>query len=105
MSISIVNLVDIKSEVNKELVMRIKSDVRNGDTFFTDLNGFQVSCSSRSCCRLAQSIGEQQHFSSTAVTHGTLRSIAIFRTTFGNAVCCNCCFLSWLCCCVEKLGF
>lgn len=28
---------------NKELLMRLQTDVNSGDSFFTDLNGFQVS--------------------------------------------------------------
>lgn len=35
-------MVDIRSEVNRELVMRLVSDVSNGNRFYTDLNGFQV---------------------------------------------------------------
>lgn len=38
------NIVDIRGDNNKELVMRIVSDVQSKDTFFTDLNGFQVTC-------------------------------------------------------------
>lgn len=41
-SLEISNTVDIRSEVNRELVMRLRSDVANGNRFFTDLNGFQV---------------------------------------------------------------
>lgn len=33
---------DIRSEVNRELVMRLVSQVDSGNRFFTDLNGFQV---------------------------------------------------------------
>jgi hypothetical protein len=36
------NLVNIRSTKNYELAMRLVSDVDNGNTFFTDLNGFQV---------------------------------------------------------------
>ncbi|CAJ1069855.1 Hypothetical predicted protein [Xyrichtys novacula] len=41
-SLEISNIVDIRSEVNRELVMRITSDVANGNRFFSDLNGFQM---------------------------------------------------------------
>ncbi|XP_018022656.1 alpha-mannosidase 2 isoform X2 [Hyalella azteca] len=36
------NLVNIRSTKNYELAMRLVSDVDNGETFFTDLNGFQI---------------------------------------------------------------
>ncbi|XP_030828372.1 alpha-mannosidase 2x isoform X2 [Strongylocentrotus purpuratus] len=42
-ALSIKNILDIRNMQNKELVMRIKSDVRNSDrVFYTDLNGFQM---------------------------------------------------------------
>lgn len=41
-SLEISNLVDIRSEVNNELAMRLLTDVANGNRFYTDLNGFQV---------------------------------------------------------------
>lgn len=41
-SLEISNIVNIRSEVNRELVMRLVSDVNNGKRFFTDLNGFQM---------------------------------------------------------------
>lgn len=41
-SLEISNLVDISSEVNRELAMRLVTDVANGNRFHTDLNGFQV---------------------------------------------------------------
>ena len=41
-AISIHNTVDVKSMDNKELVMRIKTDVKNKKVFFTDLNGFSM---------------------------------------------------------------
>lgn len=41
-SLEISNMVDIRSEVNRELVMRIVSDVANGNRFYSDLNGFQM---------------------------------------------------------------
>lgn len=36
------NIVDVTRMNNQELVMRIKSDLNSGETFFTDLNGFQT---------------------------------------------------------------
>lgn len=41
-SLEISNMVDIRSEVNRELVMRVVSDVANGNRFYSDLNSFQV---------------------------------------------------------------
>ncbi|MED6285663.1 hypothetical protein CHARACLAT_031481, partial [Characodon lateralis] len=41
-SLEISNTVDIRSETNRELVMRIISDVTSGNRFYTDLNGFQM---------------------------------------------------------------
>ncbi|XP_020492649.2 alpha-mannosidase 2 [Labrus bergylta] len=41
-SLEISNTVDIRSEVNRELVMRLVSDVTNGNRFYTDLNSFQM---------------------------------------------------------------
>lgn len=41
-SVEISNMVDIRSEVNRELVMRFVSDVANGNRFYSDLNGFQM---------------------------------------------------------------
>uniref|UniRef100_A0A3B4WKE3 Alpha-mannosidase n=1 Tax=Seriola lalandi dorsalis TaxID=1841481 RepID=A0A3B4WKE3_SERLL len=41
-SLEISNMVDIRSEVNRELVMRLVSDIANGNRFYTDLNGFQM---------------------------------------------------------------
>nr|XP_020478113.1 alpha-mannosidase 2 [Monopterus albus] len=41
-SLEISNMVDIRSEINHELVMRLVSDVANGNRFYSDLNGFQM---------------------------------------------------------------
>ncbi|XP_068423060.1 alpha-mannosidase 2 [Clinocottus analis] len=41
-SLQLSNTVDIRSEVNRELVMRLVSDVANGNRFHSDLNGFQM---------------------------------------------------------------
>ncbi|XP_050690604.1 alpha-mannosidase 2x-like [Eriocheir sinensis] len=37
------NTVDISPERNFELAMRVSSDLDSGNTFFTDLNGFQIT--------------------------------------------------------------
>ncbi|ELU10739.1 hypothetical protein CAPTEDRAFT_167403 [Capitella teleta] len=42
LSLEVSNIVDISKETNKELIMRVISDVQNGDQLFTDLNGFQI---------------------------------------------------------------
>lgn len=41
-SLEFSNVVDIRSEVNRELAMRFVSDVANGNRFYSDLNGFQM---------------------------------------------------------------
>ncbi|XP_040914399.1 alpha-mannosidase 2 isoform X2 [Toxotes jaculatrix] len=41
-SLEISNMVDVRSEVNRELVMRLVTDVANGNRFYSDLNGFQM---------------------------------------------------------------
>lgn len=41
-AIEISNIVDIRSEFNREIAMRIISDIDSKDRFFTDLNGFQM---------------------------------------------------------------
>uniref|UniRef100_A0AAQ5YRB3 Alpha-mannosidase n=2 Tax=Amphiprion ocellaris TaxID=80972 RepID=A0AAQ5YRB3_AMPOC len=42
-SIDITTMVDIRDQTNKELAMRLVTDIQSGDVFYTDLNGFQVS--------------------------------------------------------------
>lgn len=42
-SVVIRNLVNVRREKNFELAMRIVSDIDNQDTFYTDLNGFQIT--------------------------------------------------------------
>ncbi|XP_039613919.1 alpha-mannosidase 2 [Polypterus senegalus] len=41
-SVEMCNTVDIRGEFNREIAMRITSDVNSNDRFFTDLNGFQI---------------------------------------------------------------
>lgn len=41
-SLEMSNMVDIRSETNRELVMRLVSDVASGNRFYSDLNGFQM---------------------------------------------------------------
>ncbi|XP_058473387.1 alpha-mannosidase 2 isoform X2 [Solea solea] len=41
-ALEISNMVDIRSEANRELVMRLVSNVANGNRFYSDLNGFQM---------------------------------------------------------------
>lgn len=42
-SIEVENTVNLDSTRNFEMAMRLETGVDNGDEFFTDLNGFQVS--------------------------------------------------------------
>lgn len=43
LAVDVENIVDIRSEQNYELAMRIVTDVQNEDNeYYTDLNGFQV---------------------------------------------------------------
>ena len=42
LSIEITTAVDIRDQTNKELAMRLVTDIQSGDVFYTDLNGFQV---------------------------------------------------------------
>ncbi|TDH09371.1 hypothetical protein EPR50_G00085950 [Perca flavescens] len=42
LSIDITTLVDIRDQTNKELAMRLVTDIQSGDVFYTDLNGFQI---------------------------------------------------------------
>ncbi|KAI4902521.1 hypothetical protein NFI96_013157 [Prochilodus magdalenae] len=41
-AVEICNSVDIRRESNREIAMRITSDVNSKDRFFTDLNGYQI---------------------------------------------------------------
>ncbi|XP_073716910.1 alpha-mannosidase 2 [Misgurnus anguillicaudatus] len=41
-SVEICNTVDIRGEYNREIAMRITSDINSKNRFFTDLNGYQV---------------------------------------------------------------
>lgn len=40
--IEIQNLVDIRDEINFELAMRLSTNIKNQDVFYTDLNGYQI---------------------------------------------------------------
>uniref|UniRef100_A0A493TQA9 Alpha-mannosidase n=1 Tax=Anas platyrhynchos platyrhynchos TaxID=8840 RepID=A0A493TQA9_ANAPP len=42
LSLDVSCLVDIRDHVNKELALRFSTDIESEDTFFTDLNGFQI---------------------------------------------------------------
>uniref|UniRef100_A0A8B9KQE2 Alpha-mannosidase n=1 Tax=Astyanax mexicanus TaxID=7994 RepID=A0A8B9KQE2_ASTMX len=42
LSLDITTLVDIRDQTNKELSMRLHTDIQSEDTFYTDLNGFQI---------------------------------------------------------------
>ncbi|XP_061232614.1 alpha-mannosidase 2x isoform X5 [Neopsephotus bourkii] len=42
LSLDVSCLVDIRDQINVELALRFSTDIDSGDTFFTDLNGFQI---------------------------------------------------------------
>ncbi|XP_067871701.1 alpha-mannosidase 2x isoform X4 [Heterodontus francisci] len=42
LSLDVSIVVDIHDQVNRELAMRLSTNIESGDTFFTDLNGFQI---------------------------------------------------------------
>ncbi|XP_038640014.1 alpha-mannosidase 2x isoform X1 [Scyliorhinus canicula] len=42
LSLDVSIVVDIHDQINRELAMRLSTDIESGDTFFTDLNGFQI---------------------------------------------------------------
>ncbi|XP_051548629.1 alpha-mannosidase 2x-like isoform X2 [Myxocyprinus asiaticus] len=42
LSLDITTMVDIRDQNNKELAMRLVTDIQSEDTFYTDLNGFQI---------------------------------------------------------------
>uniref|UniRef100_A0A7N9AMD7 mannosyl-oligosaccharide 1,3-1,6-alpha-mannosidase n=1 Tax=Mastacembelus armatus TaxID=205130 RepID=A0A7N9AMD7_9TELE len=42
LSVDITIMVDIRDQTNKELAMRLVTDIQSGDVFYTDLNGFQM---------------------------------------------------------------
>nr|XP_043892060.1 alpha-mannosidase 2x isoform X3 [Solea senegalensis] len=42
LSIDITTMVDIRDQTNRELAMRLVTDIQNEDVFYTDLNGFQM---------------------------------------------------------------
>uniref|UniRef100_A0A8C8JNM9 Mannosidase, alpha, class 2A, member 2 n=1 Tax=Oncorhynchus tshawytscha TaxID=74940 RepID=A0A8C8JNM9_ONCTS len=42
LSLDVTTMVDIREQSNKELAMRLDTDIQNDDTFYTDLNGFQM---------------------------------------------------------------
>lgn len=42
LSVDITTLVDIRDQTNKELAMRLVTNIQSGDVFYTDLNSYQV---------------------------------------------------------------
>lgn len=41
-SVEVSNIVDIRKEYNREIAMRISSNINSQNRFYTDLNGYQV---------------------------------------------------------------
>lgn len=42
-SLEIFNIVDIRGEYNREISMRISTDLETHNRFYSDLNGYQVT--------------------------------------------------------------
>ena len=41
--IDVYNIVDLRGEMNREIIMRVTTDIKNPERqFYSDLNGFQV---------------------------------------------------------------
>ena len=57
-SVDVATTMDIRDQNNKELAMRLVSNIQNGDVFYTDLNGFQVGQHTNSLI-LLKTKGEQ----------------------------------------------
>lgn len=66
LSLDVSCLVDIRDHINKELALRFSTDIESDDTFFTDLNGFQV------CSRLGR--GSSCPQGDSALAPGTVGS-------------------------------
>lgn len=41
-SVDVTTTMDIRDQNNKELAMRLVTNIQSGEVFYTDLNGFQV---------------------------------------------------------------
>lgn len=50
-SIDVTTAVDIRDQNNKELSMRLVTNIQSGDVFYTDLNGFQVGSHAQILCK------------------------------------------------------
>uniref|UniRef100_A0A8C1BDT4 Alpha-mannosidase n=2 Tax=Cyprinus carpio TaxID=7962 RepID=A0A8C1BDT4_CYPCA len=59
LSLDITTMVDIRDQNNKELAMRLVTDIQSGDTFYTDLNGFQVKVFQKSWFYLSDRHGSK----------------------------------------------
>lgn len=49
-SVDVTTMVDIRDQTNKELAMRLVTDIQSGDVFYSDLNGFQVGPTAPTPC-------------------------------------------------------
>lgn len=63
LSIDITTMVDIRDQTNKELAMRLVTDIQSGDVFYTDLNGFQVSPNQELTSISVYAVRMQRHIS------------------------------------------
>lgn len=90
-SIDITTMVDIRDQTNKELAMRLVTDIQSGDVFYTDLNGFQVSPHAdrsrrdRWCSDLSILTGEIRLEGKSKVCQCWLTTVACVRS-----LCCRC---------------
>lgn len=57
LSLDVSSLVDIRNYINKELALRVRTDIDSQGTFFTDLNGFQVLPGPGACTALGTEFG------------------------------------------------
>lgn len=68
LSVDITTTVDIRDQNNKELALRLVTDIQSGDVFYTDLNGFQVSVTMLCRVLLMHNLLQSQKVEKLAIT-------------------------------------